>query len=156
MWDVVIVGAGPAGLSAPLVLGRSRRRVLVLGHGAPRNAPAEAAHNLFTRDGTPPLELLREAREQAAAYHGVELRDVEAVGAWRDGEALEVRDATGDVHRARRLLLAGGVEDLLPDIDGVRRFWGRSVLHCPYCHGFEVSDRRLAVLGDVYKKYGVL
>ena len=150
MWDVVVVGAGPAGLSAALVFGRSRRRTLVLGHGAPRNAPADAAHNLFTRDGTPPLELLRTARDQLRPYDGVELRDAEAVEARREDDVFVVRDATGGTHRARAVLLAGGVEDLLPPIDGMRRLWGRSVLHCPYCHGWEVRDRRLAVLGDAH------
>jgi len=148
MWDVIVIGAGPAGLSAALVFGRARRRTLVLGHGAPRNAPADAAHNLFTRDGTPPLELLAVARAQLRPYDGVDLRDAEAVEAQCDGAGFVVRDANGMAHRARRLLLAGGVEDLLPEIDGVRRLWGRSVLHCPYCHGWEVRDRRLAVLGD--------
>lgn len=146
MWDVVIVGAGSAGLSAALALGRARRRTLVLGHGAPRNAPAAHAHNLFTRDGTPPPELLRIAREQLAPYGSVELRDVAAVEARRAEAGFVVRDGAGDEHRTRRILLACGVEDLLPPIEGIRRFWGDSVIHCPYCHGWEAKDGRIAVL----------
>jgi len=146
MWDVVIVGGGPAGLSAALVLGRSRRRTLVLDDGAPRNAPADAAHSVFTRDGTPPLELLEVARTQLHPYDSVELRPVAATTAHRGEQALLVRDANGQEHHTRRLLLATGVEDLLPDVDGLRRFWGRTVFHCPYCHGWELRDRRIAAV----------
>jgi thioredoxin reductase len=147
MYDVIIVGAGPAGLSAALVLGRVRRRVLVIDSGKPRNAPASASHSFFTRDGTPPLELLRIGREQLRPY-GVEVLDAEVVDAQRDGAAFTVVLRDGARHSARRLLLTTGVVDPLPEIDGMRELWGRGVYHCAYCHGWEVRDEPLAVLAN--------
>ncbi|WBB60563.1 NAD(P)/FAD-dependent oxidoreductase [Streptomyces sp. WMMC500] len=148
MYDVIIVGGGPAGLAAALTLGRSRRRTLVLDAGEGRNAPAAAVHNFLTRDGTPPAELRRVARAQLGAYPDVELRHAAVADAVRtpDG-AYRVAEAGGGAVDGRRLLLATGVVDELPDVPGVAPLWGRSVLHCPYCHGFEVSGRRVAVLG---------
>lgn len=146
MYDVVIVGGGVAGLSAALLLGRARRKVLVFDGGAPRNAPAEEAHSFFTRDGTPPLELLRIGRAQAEGY-GIEIRSGRVTDAARDGAAFRVTAEDGTEAVARRLLLATGVVDDLPEIEGLSERWGRSVFHCPYCHGWEVRDRPLAVLG---------
>lgn len=145
-FDVIVVGAGSAGLSAALTLGRSRRRVLVLDGGPPRNAPAAHVHNLFTHDGTPPTELLRRGREQLAPYHvalwPLEARTARAVAA---GFALGLTDGTEAT--ARALLLATGVTDVLPAIPGFRELWGRGVYHCPYCHGWEIRGRRVAVYG---------
>jgi len=141
-------GGGPAGLAAALTLGRSRRSVLLLDAGQGRNAPATAVHNLLAQDGTPPAELRRIGREQLARYPGVELREgtVDGVQALaEEGFRLEL-GGRGSVE-ARRLLLATGLADELPAIDGLAALWGRSAFHCPYCHGFEVSGRRLAVLG---------
>ncbi|HEX2203007.1 MAG TPA: NAD(P)/FAD-dependent oxidoreductase, partial [Longimicrobium sp.] len=146
MYDVVIVGGGVAGLSAALLLGRGRRKVLVFDGGAPRNAPAHEAHSFFTRDGTPPLELLRIGREQLAAYD-VEVRAGWVADAAREGEGFRVTAADGTEVTARRLLLATGVVDVLPEIEGLRERWGGAVFHCPYCHGWEVRGRPLAVLG---------
>ena len=145
MYDVVIVGGGVAGLSAALLLGRGRRKVLVFDGGAPRNAPAEEAHSFFTRDGTPPLELLRIGRAQAEGY-GVEIRSGRVVDVAGEEGAFAVTAEDGTEVAARRLLLATGVVDDLPEIEGLRERWGRSVFHCPYCHGWEVRDRPLAVL----------
>ncbi|MFW6695031.1 NAD(P)/FAD-dependent oxidoreductase [Streptomyces sp. MAR4 CNX-425] len=148
MYDVIIVGGGPAGLAAALTLGRSRRRTLVLDAGEGRNAPAAAVHNFLTRDGTPPAELRRLAHRELAAYPGVELRHAAAADVTRTGDgAFTVAQADGGTAGARRLLLATGVVDELPDVPGLAPLWGRSALHCPYCHGFEVSGRRVAVLG---------
>lgn len=145
-YDAVVVGAGSAGLSAALMLGRSRRRVLVLDGGAPRNAPASGVHYFLTRDGTPPEELLRIGREQLEPYPGVEVREARARGAGRSGDDFEVRLEDGEVVVSRRILLATGVHDEVPERSGFRELWGRGIYHCPYCHGWEVRDRPLAVL----------
>lgn len=145
MLDVLVVGGGAAGLSAALVLGRARRRTLVVDDGAPRNAPSPEAHSVFTRDGTPPAELLRVARAQLAPYTSVEVRQGRAVSVSRVAAGFTVGLADGADVRARRILLAVGVRDVLPAIDGLAALWGRGVLHCPYCHGWEVRDAPLAV-----------
>jgi thioredoxin reductase len=147
MDDVIIVGAGPAGLSAALVLGRIRRRVLVIDSRKPRNAPSSASHSFFTRDGTPPAEILRIGREQLQPY-GVEVLDAEATDAFRERDAFTVVLGDGSRRSARRLLLATGVVDPLPEIEGLRELWGKSVLHCAYCHGWEVRDQPLAVYAN--------
>jgi thioredoxin reductase len=149
MFDVVIVGGGPAGLSAALLLGRARRRVLLCDAGAPRNAPVAHLHGFLSRDGLPPSELGRIGREQLGAYGSVELRQVqvEAAGTASDGEGFAVTLVDGTREAARRLLLATGVVDELPAIDGLAGLWGRGVFNCPYCDGWEVRDQPLAVLG---------
>jgi thioredoxin reductase len=143
--DVVIAGAGAAGLSAALILGRARRRVLVLDGGPPRNAPAAAAHGLFTRDDTPPVELLQIAREQLAPYPSITLRRDEAVSASAVDGGFTVTLASGEVAGTRQILLATGVIDDLPDIPGVAERWGTGVHHCPYCHGWELRDEHIAI-----------
>lgn len=156
--DVVVVGGGAAGLAAALSLGRSRRTVRVLDAGEPRNATSPHAHNLLTRDGTPPAELLAAARTEVAHY-GVEVVEARVVAARAlagpaDGPAddpaadpaFEVDTDDGTTHRARRLVVATGLRDELPAVTGLADRWGRDVLHCPYCHGWEVRDRPLAVL----------
>ncbi|GAA4372450.1 NAD(P)/FAD-dependent oxidoreductase [Hymenobacter koreensis] len=144
--EIVIVGASHAGLSAALTLGRSRRRVLVLDGGPPRNAPAAHAHNFYTQDGTPPAELLRLGRQQLAPYD-VEIRGVAAQTArvTPTGFALTLADGT-DVSTGS-LILATGMLDLLPAVPGLREKWGQGVYHCPYCHGWEVRDQRVAIYG---------
>ena len=145
--DVVIVGGGPAGLSAAIALGRSRRTVTVIDAGEPRNAPAAHAHNVFSRDGASPRELIADARTQAQGY-GVRLLDDSAVHVECDGDGLfAVETAAGSTARGRRLLLASGLRDVLPDIPGLAAHWGDSVVHCPYCHGWEVRERAIVVIG---------
>ncbi|POX51198.1 NAD(P)/FAD-dependent oxidoreductase [Streptomyces sp. Ru72] len=144
--DVLVVGGGVAGLSAALTLARARRSVLVVDSGEPRNAPAAAAHGLLTRDGTPPLELLRLGREEVVGYGGQFVSD-RAVSARRVEGGFVVEGASGRTFGARRLLVTTGLVDELPEIPGLRERWGRDVLHCPYCHGWEVRDRALGVLG---------
>jgi thioredoxin reductase len=143
-YDVVIVGGGAAGLSAALVLGRARRRVAVVDAGAPRNAPAAHMQGYLSRDGMPPSELLATGRAEIAAY-GVELVDG-TVDHVETGFRVHLHD--GHALDARRLLVATGATDHVPDVPGVRERWGRDLLHCPYCHGWEVRDRPLAVLGS--------
>ena len=143
--DVAIVGGGPAGLSAALVLGRSRRSVLVIDAGEPRNAPAEALHGFLTRDGTPPAEVLALGRAEVARY-GVEHRAGSAVSATREGDRFRVELDGGGSVLARRLVVTTGLIDELPQVDGLAERWGRDVIHCPYCHGWEVRDRIIGVL----------
>jgi thioredoxin reductase len=147
-FDVLVVGAGPAGLSAALVLGRMRRRVLVLDTDAPAHAVSEEVHGFLSRDGTPPADLRRLGREQLEPYPTVELRPVAARAARRlpDG-GFELDLGDGGRVTGRRLLLAHGMRYGLPDVEGVAELWATSVFHCPYCHGWEVRDRPLAVCG---------
>jgi len=148
MYDVIIVGGGPAGLSAALILGRSRRRVLLCDAGRPRNAASRAIHGFVTRDGTPPREFLRLAREQLRPYDTVTLRDVEVTAAECRGDSrFHVSLADGSDLESRKLLIATGVEDNIPAIPGFRELLGIGVFHCPYCDGWEVRDQPLAVYG---------
>ncbi len=144
--DVLIAGAGPAGLTAALVLARAGRSVVVLDGGPGRNAPSRHAYNVFTRDGTPPVELRRIGRAQAVSY-GAQFVDAEAVHAEADEAGVTLHLANGEQLAGKRLLLATGVKDLLPDIPGLAEAWGESVVHCPYCHGHELRGRPTAVLG---------
>jgi thioredoxin reductase len=148
MLDVIVIGAGPAGLSAALTLGRQRRNVLVLDSGEPRNAPAEGVHMLLSRDGVPPAELRQLGRADLAAYATVEYREAVAVTAARTGEGFDVTLSGGSTERARSLVLATGIVDEMPALDGVAERFGKSVFHCPFCHGFEARDQPLAVLGN--------
>ena len=144
-FDVVVVGGGPAGLSAALALGRARRSVLVVDSGTPRNAPAGQVHNYLGREGTPPGELLATGRSEVAAYGG-RFRSGEVLAAELVPGGFLLLLAEGAPVRARRLLVTTGLVDELPDVPGVRRLWGSDVLHCPYCHGFEVRDQAIGVL----------
>jgi thioredoxin reductase len=142
-YDTVVVGGGAAGLSAALVLGRARRRVLVVDAGTQRNARASHMHGFLSRDGMPPAELVAAARAEVLSY-GVELVD-DRVADIASGFSIELGGGR-HVH-ARRLLLATGAVDELPDIPGAHERWGRDFLHCPYCHGWEVRDQPIGVLG---------
>lgn len=144
MFDVIIVGAGPAGLSAALLLGRCCRRVLLCDAGTPRNGRSHALHGFLSRDGVPPLELRRQGREQLEQY-GVEFRQAHVEDARFDGDGFEVEFDDNRRERCRKLLLATGVTDVLPPIDGFDACYGRSVFHCPYCDGWEVRGTRLAL-----------
>ncbi|SFA80559.1 Thioredoxin reductase [Nocardioides alpinus] len=147
MYDVVIIGGGAAGLSGALALGRSRRSVLVIDAGEPRNAPAAHAHNYLGREGISPLELLEIGRAEVATY-GVEVVADRVVGLSGEVDAFLVTTEGGRRFRARRVLATGGVVDELPDVPGLDERWGVDVLHCPYCHGWEVRDQKIAVLGS--------
>ncbi|UJP39389.1 bifunctional NAD(P)/FAD-dependent oxidoreductase/class I SAM-dependent methyltransferase [Cellulomonas palmilytica] len=143
-WDVVVAGGGPAGLAAALVLSRARRRVLVVDAGSPRNAPAAHAHGFLTRDGIPPRALLAHGRDEVLGYGGeIVPGRVTAV----EGEigAFTVTLEDGTRHAARAFVSATGGRDTLPDVPGLAQRWGRDVLHCPYCHGWEVGDGRVVV-----------
>ena len=147
-YDVIIVGAGPAGLSAALMLGRCRRSVVVFDNGKPRNARSRALHGYLTRDGIAPADFLRLARDELVKYPSVRLRDQEVAAAeCRPGDGFVVTLESGETIAARKLLLATGVVDNLPEIPGFREFHGRSVFHCPYCDGWELCDQPLAIYG---------
>ena len=145
--DVVVIGGGAAGLSGALMLARARRSVVVIDAGAPRNAPAQAVHGLLARDGTPPAELRAQGREEVRRYGG-RLVDGQVTAAVRTGAGFTVTLADGRSVTARRLLVTSGLVDELPDVAGLRDRWGRDVLHCPYCHGWEVRDQAVGVLAS--------
>ena len=146
--DVIVVGGSFAGLSAAMQLARARRNVLIIDTGLPRNRFASHAHGFFGQDGKPPAEIIREAASQLAAYPTVQWVKGEAVTAQRTDNAFSVALSDGRIESASRLILATGVRDELPVIPGLQERWGMTALHCPYCHGYEVRDRRLAVLGN--------
>jgi thioredoxin reductase len=144
-YDVVVIGGGAAGLNGALVLARSRRSVLVIDAGAPRNRPAHGVHGLLGHDGIPPAELIERGQAEVHRYGGqVVTGEVTAVA--RDEDGFMVALADGRSVRARRLLVASGLVDELPAVPGVRERWGRDVVHCPYCHGWEVRDQAIGVL----------
>ncbi len=149
MRDVIVIGAGPAGLQAALTLGRLHRTVLVLDAGSYRNDPAAHMHNFLAEDGTPPAELRRRARADLTSYDTVEVRDaaVATVSGAADDFAVEFADGT--VEHARRLVLATGLRDTVPDVPGLDALWreGDLVAHCPFCHGHEMSGKIVGVLG---------
>ncbi|KFF95227.1 thioredoxin reductase [Streptomyces scabiei] len=146
-YEVIVIGGGTAGLSAALVLGRARRRTLVVDAGEPRNAPAAHMQGFLSRDGMPPADFLAVGREEIARY-GVDLVRGRAVDVTPgdDGRSFTVTLADGRSPRARRLVVATGLKDELPTVPGVAERFGRDVLHCPYCHGWEVRDQPFGVL----------
>ncbi|AMR28373.1 hypothetical protein A0257_15595 [Hymenobacter psoromatis] len=150
-YDVLIIGAGSAGLSAALTLGRCRRRVLLADGGAPRNAPSGAVHGFLTRDGVRPAKLLELGRAQLAPYPTVAIQELKISELKKLANGFRATGTTGQGHAwsgtASRVLLATGVEDVLPPLPGFRELWGTGVLHCPYCHAYEVRDQPLAVFG---------
>ncbi|HLL82098.1 MAG TPA: NAD(P)/FAD-dependent oxidoreductase [Longimicrobium sp.] len=146
--DVIIIGGSYAGLSAGLPLGRARRSVLVIDGGTRRNRFAESAHNFLTHDGTPPGEIAARGREQLLAYDTVQWHDGLAERAEAAEGGFRVFTADGEERTARRLILATGVKDALPAIPGLAERWGRSVFHCPYCHGYELNQGRIGVLAS--------
>ncbi|WP_405780006.1 NAD(P)/FAD-dependent oxidoreductase [Streptomyces sp. NBC_01378] len=145
-YDVVVIGGGAAGLSGALTLGRARRSVLVIDAGEPRNAPADGVHNYLGREGTPPGELLATGRGEVRRYGG-EIVTGRVATAERDGDGFRVVLDDGGEVRAARLLVTTGLVDELPEVPGLAALWGSDVLHCPYCHGWEVRDQAVGVLG---------
>jgi thioredoxin reductase len=147
-YDVIVIGGSAAGLSAALVLSRARRRVAVLDSGEPRNAPAAHMQGFLSRDGMPPRDLVAAGRAEVQQYGGRLVEGVVTdVRRRHDARRFAVRLASGATMTARRVLFATGLRDEIPDIPGFRDRWGRDLLHCPYCHGYEVRDQPLGVLG---------
>lgn len=147
-YEVIVVGGGSAGLSAALVLGRCGRHALVCDDGKPRNAAARGLHGFVTRDGIPPAEFLEIARKQALAYPTIEFSRVKVDDADRVEGGFMVLLADGRRLRCRKLLLATGLVDALPEIEGFRQFWGKSAFICPFCDGWEIRGQRIAVFGQ--------
>ena len=154
MYDVLIVGGGPAGLNAALVLGRSRRRVVVCDSGNPRNANSRGVNGFLSRDGVDPHELRRLGREQLAPYGGVEVRDGEVADVYCSKDGFEAVLGDGSLLQARKLLLATGLEIDFPPVAGLAELYGRGVFDCPYCDGWEVRDGPIAVYGPGDKSHG--
>lgn len=146
-YEVVVVGGGAAGLSAALILGRSGRRVLVCDEGRPRNVPAWEVHGFLSREGIRPRELLDIAREQILRYPTVTFTNAYIADARVEGQAFSLADGAGNVYRTQRLLLATGMYDDLPDIDGLADLWGRKAFVCPYCDAWEYRGKSIAVIG---------
>lgn len=144
-WDVVIIGGGAAGLSAALILARARRRVLVLDAQEPRNRFAPHMHGVLSRDGYSPLDLVADGRREVLAADGV-IRTARVIETRPVSDAFEVSTEAGERITARRLIVATGTRDVLPEIDGLAEQWGRGVVACPYCDGYEAAGRRIGVL----------
>jgi thioredoxin reductase len=155
LYDVVIAGGGAAGLSAALVLGRCRRNVLVCDDGHPRNEASHAVHCLIGNEGVPPGELLAKGRRELRAYGHVALRDDKLVSIAREQTEFTVTCASGFSAVARKVLLTTGLKDEVPQIDGIDGLYGRTVHHCPYCDGYESSDKPIAVYGKGDKAAGL-
>lgn len=147
-YEAAIVGGSSAGLAAALTLGRFGRRTIVFDSGAPRNKPAAHAHNFFTRDGEPPAELLRIAREQLKPYPSVELRPLSIAGAQKNQDGFLLTTPEGERFTAKKIILATGVKDILPAIEGMQALWGESIFHCPYCHGWEIKGEPIAIIAN--------
>jgi thioredoxin reductase len=145
LYDVIIIGGGPAGLNAAVVLGRSRRKVLVFDNGQQRNIRSEGMHNYLTRDNIKPAEFIRIAREEAFRFN-VLFRDIKAKSVTRQPKnRFRVTDEEGTSYLSKKILFSSGLVDILPQIEGFQELYGKSVFHCPYCDGWEVKDRKLAV-----------
>ena len=144
-YDVVVIGGGPAGLSGAVALGRALRSVLVIDSGEPRNGPAEGIHNFLTRDGMSPAEF-RAAGQAEVRKYGGEVLEARVLSA-ETGDVFTVGVEDGRRFQARRLLVTTGLVDELPAVPGLRERWGRTVLHCPYCHGYEVRGKAIGIIG---------
>ncbi len=147
-YDVIIIGGSYAGLAAGMTLGRALRNVLIIDGGLPCNRQTPHSHNFLTNDGKPPAEISRLAREQVEAYPTVELLDGLATAGRKTTTGFEIETAAGRTVHARKLIFASGIKDMMPAIPGFEECWGISVLHCPYCHGYEVRDEQTGILAN--------
>lgn len=146
--DVIIIGGSYAGLSAAMALGRSLRNVLIIDSGSPCNKQTPHSHNFLTQDGETPANIASKAKKQVLKYSTVKFIEDKAVNAGKKSNGFEVVTESGRVFSARKLLLATGIYDIMPDIDGFKDCWGITVLHCPYCHGYEVNGENLGILAN--------
>ncbi|MBY5749956.1 NAD(P)/FAD-dependent oxidoreductase [Rhizobium leguminosarum bv. viciae] len=147
-FEAIVIGGNFAGLSAAMQLARARRRVLLVDAGAPRNRFSEASRGFLGQDGQTPAAIMQEGKRQLSLYPTITIREGKVVRAQSDGDAFIIGTEDGGEERAARIVLATGVSDTLPEIPGLQERWGRSALHCPYCHGFEVSGGKLGVLAN--------
>ncbi len=146
LFDVIIIGGSYAGLSAAMSLGRSTRRTMVIDSGAPCNRQTPHSHNFLTRDGSTPAEIAAAARKQVEAYPTVKFLNDLAIEGRKTDAGFEISTASGRILEGKKLILATGIKDIMPDIEGFRECWGISVIHCPYCHGYEFRGRKTAVM----------
>lgn len=146
--DVIIIGGSYAGLSAAMSLGRSLRNVLVIDSGKPCNAPTPHSHNFLTQDGSSPAEINRVARKQVEQYKTVSFLDDLAVNGIRTTSGFEITSKSGETFNSKKLVFATGIKDQLPDIKGIKECWGKTVIHCPYCHGYEFHGQKTAILSN--------
>lgn len=147
-FDVIIIGGSYAGLSAAMALGRSLRNVLVIDSGNPCNRQTPHSHNFITQDGGTPNEITAKAKEQVLRYGTVKFFSGLATSGREMGNEFEMEMQSGDIFNAKKLLFATGVTDIMPEINGFRECWGISVLHCPYCHGYEVKHQNIGIIGN--------
>lgn len=145
-FEVAVIGGSTGGLSAALALGRSERKTIVFDTGAPRNRFSPHAHNFFTRDGTSPLELLKIGRAQLEQYTSVAFKNSKVINAEEDNGLFKLTTDEGDQFVVRRIVLATGLIDILPEIEGFSELWGKKIIHCPYCHGWEARNQPLAIM----------
>lgn len=155
-YDVTIIGGSHAGLSAAMTLGRALRRVLVIDSGKPCNASTPFSHNFLTRDGIPPAELLAIAREQVAAYPTVTQQKGLVMEVARQERFFTCQTADGAIFTSRKLIFATGLKDIMPDIEGFADCWGKTVMHCPYCHGYEAKGKVTGILANGSTGYGFI
>ncbi|MCG2618007.1 NAD(P)/FAD-dependent oxidoreductase [Terrimonas sp. NA20] len=153
LYDVIIVGGSYAGLSAAMTLGRAKRYVLVIDDNNPCNRQTPHSHNLITHDGEPPAEIRRKALEQVMRYDTVSFYDGTAIAVNNRQTYFETHTSQGDVFSSKKIIFTTGVTDIMPSIKGFAECWGISVLHCPYCHGYEVKDTPLAVIANEKMAY---
>lgn len=154
-WEVIIVGAGPAGSAAAMVLARSRRRVLIFDDGNPRNLKSEGIHNYLTRDGILPADFASTCRDELKIY-GVSIENKRIVSATADDDKhFTVSDSDGASYRCAKLLIATGVTDIIPDIPGMRELWGKGVYHCPYCDGWALHEKVVGLYARRFNGYGM-
>lgn len=147
LYDVIIIGGGPAGLNAAIVLGRSRRRVLLFDHGKQRNLQSQGMHNYLTRDDVKPFDFLKTAKKEAKKY-GVTIKHLQVNDAHKKNKShFTVSDNHRKIYHSKKLILATGLKDKLPEIKGAKILYGKSMFHCPYCDGWEVADKNISVYG---------
>ncbi|MCJ8291820.1 MAG: NAD(P)/FAD-dependent oxidoreductase [Crocinitomicaceae bacterium] len=147
-FDVIIIGGSYSGLSAAMTLGRSLRKVLIIDSGAPCNRQTPRSHNFLTQDGLPPSEISQKAKSQVLAYKTVQFLEDLAINARRNDEQFEIKTKSNKEFTAKKIIFATGVKDLLPEIKGFSDCWGISVVHCPYCHGYEIRHKKTGMISN--------
>lgn len=147
-FDAIVIGGSYSGLSAAMALGRALKNVLVIDSGKPCNAPTPHSHNFLTQDGNTPSGISAIAKKQVQAYDTIRFLNGLAVSAKQTVQGFELKTATNETFRAAKLIFATGITDMMPNIDGFTDCWGKSVLHCPYCHGYEVSNSKTGIMGN--------
>lgn len=147
-YEVVIIGGSYAGLSAAMALGRSLRRTLIIDSGLPCNRFAPHSHNFITQDGVSPSVIRAHAFQQVLFYSTVACVNNEAIAVTAVSSGFEIMTASGEQYVAQKIIFATGVKDILPSIEGFNACWGKTVLHCPYCHGYEVNNQPLGIMAD--------